>query len=60
MEWGSWGKLKSFLQQREIKDGIDKLHRDLDAAIMKFNVRRFSAWSYKCSVLTCVGGCRLE
>ncbi|KAF9036774.1 ras guanine nucleotide exchange factor domain-containing protein [Panaeolus papilionaceus] len=38
MEWGSWGKLKSFLQQREIKDGIDKLHRDLDAAIMKFNI----------------------
>ncbi|PPQ72493.1 hypothetical protein CVT24_003256 [Panaeolus cyanescens] len=38
LEWGSWGKLKSFLQQREIKDGIDKLHRDLDAAIMKFNI----------------------
>jgi len=38
-EWGSWSRLKSFLQQREIKDGIDRLHRDIDAAMMKFNIQ---------------------
>jgi len=37
-EWGSWNQLKSFLAQGEIKDGIDRLHRDIDAAMMKFNV----------------------
>ncbi|CAA7267623.1 unnamed protein product [Cyclocybe aegerita] len=38
-EWGSWSRLKSFLQQREIKDGIDRLHRDIDAAMMKFSIQ---------------------
>ncbi|KAF8964650.1 ras guanine nucleotide exchange factor domain-containing protein [Flammula alnicola] len=38
-EWGSWNQLKSFLQQGEIKDGIDRLHRDIDAAMMKFNIQ---------------------
>ncbi|KAF8163016.1 ras guanine nucleotide exchange factor domain-containing protein [Crassisporium funariophilum] len=38
-EWSSWSRLKSFLQQREIKDGIDRLHRDIDAAMMKFNMQ---------------------
>ncbi|RDB23999.1 Serine/threonine-protein kinase STY17 [Hypsizygus marmoreus] len=37
-EWAALSRLKSFLQQREIKDGIDRLHRDMDAAIMKFNM----------------------
>ncbi|KAF5386738.1 hypothetical protein D9615_001785 [Tricholomella constricta] len=36
-EWAALTRLKSFLQQREIKDGIDRLHRDMDAAEMKFN-----------------------
>ena len=39
-EWGSWNRLKSFLQQREIKDGIDRLNRDLNAAMRKYSVRR--------------------
>ncbi|KAF8181559.1 ras guanine nucleotide exchange factor domain-containing protein [Pholiota molesta] len=38
-EWGSWNHLKSLLAQGEIKDGIDRLHRDIDAAMMKFNVQ---------------------
>lgn len=37
-EWAALSRLKSFLQQREIKDGIDSLHRDIDAAMMRFNV----------------------
>jgi hypothetical protein len=37
-EWSSWSQLKSFLAQSEIKDGIDRLHRDIDTAMMKFNV----------------------
>jgi son of sevenless-like protein len=37
-EWGSWNQLRSFLAQGEIKDGIDRLHRDIDAAMMKFSV----------------------
>ncbi|KAG5652945.1 hypothetical protein H0H81_002953 [Sphagnurus paluster] len=37
-EWATLSRLKSFLQQREIKDGIDRLHRDMDAAVMKFNI----------------------
>ncbi|KAG5645836.1 hypothetical protein DXG03_005177 [Asterophora parasitica] len=37
-EWAALSRLKSFLQQREIKDGIDRLHRDMDAAVMKFNI----------------------
>ncbi|KAF8892698.1 ras guanine nucleotide exchange factor domain-containing protein [Infundibulicybe gibba] len=37
-EWASYSRLKSFLQIGEIKDGIDRLHRDIDAAMMKFNV----------------------
>ncbi|KAF8061461.1 hypothetical protein FPV67DRAFT_1509075 [Lyophyllum atratum] len=37
-EWVTLSRLKSFLQQREIKDGIDKFHRDMDAAVMKFNI----------------------
>jgi hypothetical protein len=47
-EWASWNRLKSFLQQNEIKDGIDRLHRDIDAAMMKFNVLAFvaSLWQY--------------
>ncbi|KAF8964088.1 ras guanine nucleotide exchange factor domain-containing protein [Flammula alnicola] len=38
-EWGSWNQLKSFLHQGEIKDGIDRLHRDIDGAMMKFNIQ---------------------
>ena len=38
-DWGSWNHLKSLLSQREIKDGIDRLHREIDAAMIKFNVR---------------------
>ncbi|KDR73425.1 hypothetical protein GALMADRAFT_124495 [Galerina marginata CBS 339.88] len=38
-EWSSWSQLKSFLQKKEIKDGIDRLHRDIDAAMMKFNIQ---------------------
>ncbi|KAF9533346.1 hypothetical protein CPB83DRAFT_845111 [Crepidotus variabilis] len=38
-DWATWGQLKSFLQQREIKDGIERLNRDLDAAMMKFHVQ---------------------
>jgi len=47
-EWASWNRLKSFLQQNEIKDGIDRLHRDIDAVMMKFSVRTFiaSLWQY--------------
>jgi son of sevenless-like protein len=41
-EWAALSRLKSFLQQREIKDGIDRLHRDMDAAMMKFNVQGFT------------------
>lgn len=37
-EWGSMNQLRSFLAQREIKDGIDSLNRDIDEASMKFNV----------------------
>lgn len=37
-EWAALSRLKSFLQQGEIKDGIDRLHRDMDSAMMKFNV----------------------
>lgn len=38
-EWASLSRLRSFLSQREMKDGIDCLHRDIDAAIMRFHVR---------------------
>jgi hypothetical protein len=37
-EWGSMSQLRSFLAQREIKDGIDSLNRDIDEANMRFNV----------------------
>lgn len=51
-EWAALSRLKSFLQQREIKDGIDRLHRDMDAAMMKFNVLKFcSPFIYKAHVL---------
>ncbi|KAF8906062.1 hypothetical protein CPB84DRAFT_1844704 [Gymnopilus junonius] len=36
-EWATWTQLKSFLQQGEIKEGIDRLHRDIDASMMKFH-----------------------
>lgn len=37
-EWASWPHVKSFLQQKEIKDGIARLHKDIDGAMMKFSV----------------------
>ncbi|TFK42874.1 ras guanine nucleotide exchange factor domain-containing protein [Crucibulum laeve] len=37
-EWANLNRLKSFLQQREIKDGIDSLHRDIDGAMMQFQI----------------------
>ncbi|KAG6833190.1 hypothetical protein H0H87_010252 [Tephrocybe sp. NHM501043] len=37
-EWAALSRLKSFLQQGEIKDGIDKLHRDMDVAMLNFNI----------------------
>jgi len=42
-EWASWNRLKSFLQRNEIKDGIDRLQRDIDAVMVKFSVRTFIA-----------------
>jgi len=41
-EWGSWSQLKSFLSQSEIKDGIDRLYRDIDTAMMKFHVSKLT------------------
>lgn len=38
-EWGSMSQLRSFLAQREIKEGIDSLNRDIDEASMRFSVR---------------------
>ncbi|KAG6909464.1 hypothetical protein DXG01_000449 [Tephrocybe rancida] len=37
-QWAALSRLKSFLQQDEIKDGIDKLHRDMDTAMMNLNI----------------------
>lgn len=37
-EWASWSFPKSVVLQGQIKDGIDKLQRDIDAAMMKFQV----------------------
>jgi len=42
-EWGSWSFPKSVIRQGRIKDGIDKLQRDIDAAMMKFQVCEVSA-----------------
>ncbi len=39
LEWAALSRLRSFMSQREIKDGIDRLQHDIDAAIGKFNVR---------------------
>ena len=41
-EWASWNLLKSVIFQGQIKDGIDKLQRDFDAAVMNFQVREVS------------------
>ncbi len=38
MEWATWNRLRSFLQQGDIKDGVDRLSRELDYCMMRFNV----------------------
>ncbi len=38
MEWGAWNRLRSFLQQGDIKDGVDRLNRELDYCMIRFNV----------------------
>ena len=38
IEWASWDRLRSFLQREDIKDGVDRLNRELDYWVMKFNV----------------------
>ncbi|KAH9483782.1 Serine/threonine-protein kinase STY17 [Psilocybe cubensis] len=38
-EWASWPHVKSFLQQKDIKEGIARLHKDIDAAMMKFSIQ---------------------
>ena len=42
-EWASWSLPKSVMFQGNIKDGINKLQRDIDAAMMNFQVREVSA-----------------
>jgi len=42
-KWASWSFPKSVIFQAQIKDGIDKLQRDIDAAMMKFQVGEVSA-----------------
>lgn len=42
-EWASWSLPKSVMFQGKIKDGIDKLQRDIDAAMINFQVREVSA-----------------
>ncbi|KAF5324648.1 hypothetical protein D9611_004380 [Ephemerocybe angulata] len=37
-EWADWGPLKCFLQQGDLRDGIDMLQRQLDGAILRFGV----------------------
>ncbi|KAF9050727.1 hypothetical protein BDZ89DRAFT_1098758 [Hymenopellis radicata] len=39
VEWAALSRLRSFISQREIKDGIDRLQHDIDAAISKFNIQ---------------------
>ncbi|KAF8921531.1 kinase-like domain-containing protein [Mucidula mucida] len=39
LEWAALSRLRSFMSQREIKDGIDRLQHDIDAAIGKFNIQ---------------------
>ncbi|TFK35035.1 hypothetical protein BDQ12DRAFT_668882 [Crucibulum laeve] len=38
-EWANLNGLQSFLRQREIKDGINSLHRDIDSAMMRFQIQ---------------------
>lgn len=37
-EWAQLSQLRSFFQQSEIKQGIDRLHREIDAAMQNINV----------------------
>ncbi|KAK0459498.1 uncharacterized protein EV420DRAFT_1763213 [Desarmillaria tabescens] len=37
--WAQLSQLRSFLQQKEIKEGIDRLHRDIDTAVQNFNIQ---------------------
>jgi len=40
-EWAAWNRLRSFLQQGDIKDGVDRMNRELDYCMMRFNVCGF-------------------
>ncbi len=37
-EWAHLSQLRSFFQQSEIKQGIDRLHREIDTAMQNINV----------------------
>ncbi|KAK0210526.1 kinase-like domain-containing protein [Desarmillaria ectypa] len=38
-DWAQLSQLRSFFQQSEIKEGIDRLHRDIDTAMQNFNIQ---------------------
>jgi len=40
-EWASWNHLRSFLQKGDIKGGIDRMDRELDYCMTRFNVCEF-------------------
>ncbi|KAK0240369.1 kinase-like domain-containing protein [Armillaria nabsnona] len=38
-EWAQLSQLRSFFQQNEIKQGIDRLHREIDTAMQRINIQ---------------------
>jgi hypothetical protein len=40
-KWEDLGKMRTFVKQTEIKQGLDESYRELKACSMRFNVRSF-------------------
>jgi len=39
MEWASWSRVKSLVYQKDIKEGLDTLYKDIETYKTKFHVR---------------------
>jgi hypothetical protein len=49
-EWESLSRIRAFLYRSEIRDGIEKVQRDIDVVMMKLSVSRSTEIRISCSI----------